>query len=39
MKLRIYCLACREHTNNIGSRKVNMTDKVITDKSRCSVFI
>ena len=34
MKLRIYCLACRKHTNNIASRKVNMTNKVIRDKSR-----
>ena len=34
MKLRTYCLACREHTNNIGSKKVTMTNKVIRDKSR-----
>ena len=24
-----YCLACRKHTNNIGSRTVTMTNKVI----------
>ena len=36
MKLKTYCLACREHTGNIGSRKVTMTNKVIRDKSRCS---
>ena len=35
MKLRTYCLACRKHTNNIASRKVTMTNKVITEKSRC----
>ena len=35
MKLRTYCLACREHTNNISSKKVTMTNKVIRDKSRC----
>ena len=35
MKLRTYCLACRKHTNNIASRKVTMTNKVIRDKSRC----
>ena len=36
MKLRTYCLACREHTGNIGSRKVTMANKVIRDKSRCA---
>ena len=35
MKPRIYCLACRKHTNNIASRKITMTNKVIRDKSRC----
>ena len=34
MKLRTYCLPCREHTNNIGSKRVNMTNKVVRDKSR-----
>ena len=36
MKWRIYCLACRKHANNIGSKKVTMTNKVIRDKSKCS---
>ena len=36
MTLRTYFLACRKHTNNIASRKVTMTNKVIRDKSRCS---
>ena len=35
MKLRTYCLACRKHTNNLASRKVTMTNKVIRDNSRC----
>ena len=35
MNLRAYCLACRKHTNNIGSKTVTMTNKVIRDKSRC----
>ena len=35
MKLRTYCLACRKHTNNITSRKVTMTNKVVRDISRC----
>ena len=33
--LRTYCLGCREHTNNIGSKRVTMINKVIRDKSRC----
>ena len=33
MKLRTYCLSCREHTNNIGSKRIAMTNKVIRDKS------
>ena len=36
MKLRTFCLACREHTGNIGSRKLTMANKVIRDKSRCA---
>ena len=46
MSLKRYCLhykneiedfylACRKHTNNIASRKVTMTNKVVRDKSRC----
>ena len=34
MKLKTYCSACREHTGNIGSKKVTMINKVIRDKSR-----
>ena len=36
MVLRTSCLACRKHTNNIASRKVTMTNKVMRDKSRFS---
>ena len=36
MKLRTYCLACREHTTNIGSNRVTLTNKVITGNSRCA---
>ena len=35
MKLRTYCLACSKHTNNIASRKVTMTNKVVRGKLRC----
>ena len=27
MKFRTYCLGCREHTNNIGSKRVTMINK------------
>ena len=36
MKLKTYCLACRKHINNIDSRKLTMTNKVIKEKSRCA---
>ena len=29
MKLKTYCLPCREHRNNIGSKRITMTNKVI----------
>ena len=35
MKLKTYCLACRKHTNNIASREVTTTSKVVSGKSRC----
>ena len=35
MKLKIYCLACRKHADNIGSKTVTMTNKEVRDKSRC----
>ena len=38
MKLRTYCLACREHTDNISSKKITMTNKVIRDKSMCAQY-
>ena len=34
MELKTYCLSCREHTNNIDSQRVTMTNKVVRDKSR-----
>ena len=33
--MKTYCLSYRKHTYNIGSKKVTMTNKVITEKSRC----
>ena len=35
MILRTYCLRCRKHINNIASKDVVMTNKVIWNKSRC----
>ena len=32
MKLSTYCLACRKHTNNIGSKIVTMTNKVVRER-------
>ena len=29
------CLSCRKHTDNIGSRKVIMTNQVIRKSSKC----
>ena len=34
--METYCLGCRKHTGNIGSKKVVMTNNVIRDKSRCA---
>ena len=36
MKLRTYCLACREHTGNISSKRITIKNKVIRGKSRCA---
>ena len=38
MKLRTYCLACREHTGNIGSRKVTMTNKETNQETNQDVL-
>ena len=39
MVLRTYCLVCKKHTDNYGSKNVNMTNKVIRNISRCSVCL
>ena len=36
MKLRTSCLSCRKHTNNIGSKRLTMTNKLVRDKARCT---
>ena len=37
--MQTYCLRCRDHTDNIGSKKVTMAIKVIRDKSRCADYV
>ena len=37
--MQTYCLGCKKHINNIGSKKVIMTNKVIRDKSTCVNFM
>ena len=34
--MQTYCLRCKKHTNNIGSKKVMMTNKIVREKSRCA---
>ena len=34
--MQTYCLSCRKHTDNIGLKKVIMTNKVIRQKSKCT---
>ena len=29
-----YCFSCKKHTNNIGSKKVIMTNKLVRERSR-----
>ena len=33
--MQTYCLSCWKYTNNIGSKKIIMTNKVIRENSRC----
>ena len=37
MRLRACCLSCREHKNNIDSKRVTMTNKVLRQNANCSV--
>ena len=33
----IYCLGCKKHTNDMASRSVRVTKKVLRQKPKCSV--
>ena len=37
--MKTYRLACRKHTNNVGSWNITMTNKVIRNKSKCGVCL
>ena len=39
MVLRTYCLACKKYTENFDSKNVSMINKVIRNKSRCSICL
>ena len=34
--MKSYCLSFKKHTDNIGSKKVAMKNKVIRKKSKCA---
>ena len=34
--MQTYCLGCRKHTDNIGPRKVIMTNKVVRQSFKCA---
>ena len=36
--MKAYCLTCRKHTNNTGSKKIIMANKVVRNKSRSADF-
>ena len=33
----IYCLGCKDHTDNFKSQEVKITNKVLIEKSNCIV--
>ena len=34
--MQIYCLGCKRQTDDMGSKKVIMTKKVLTKTSKCA---
>ena len=34
--MQTYCLGCRKHADNIGPRKVIMTNKVVRQSFKCA---
>ena len=37
--MQTYCLSCKKHTDNIGSKKVTMTNKLIRQSSKCASYV
>ena len=37
--MKTYCLACRKHTDNVGSWNITVSNKVIRNKSKCGVCL
>ena len=37
--MKTYCLSCKKHTDNIGSKKVIMANKIVRHTSKCANFI
>ena len=34
--MQTYCLSCKKHIGNIGSKKVIVTNKVVRQASKCA---
>lgn len=34
-----HCLGCKKHNKNMASRRLTMTNKVLRQKSKCSVCL
>ena len=37
--MQAYCLSCKKHTDNIGSKRVIMINNVIKEASKCDNWI
>ena len=33
-----YCFGCKDYTNNFRPKKLNMTNKIVREKSHCIVY-
>ena len=34
--MQTYCLSCRRHSGNIGSKNLKLKNKVVREKSKCA---
>ena len=37
--MQTYCLKCKKHTDNIDSKNVIMTNKVVREASKCANWV